>query len=458
MTPGSFDHTHEPGHGIDTATHLSASFRLLKRGASGALLVSISGAALGMLAHLVVARLIGQAEYGIYALMLSWISVLAVVAQMGQDASVVRFLPTYLLRADWGKVRGLHRAIGLWVFVVSVLVACAGCVFVHWAGRHHAVTWQATFYVGFAMLPVLTLLQQSGAFHRAFKRAVASNVYVTVMRPIALLALLGVAVLVGVQLDAPWAAVASAAAALLALVASAWHLSHSWPAQGKSSVPSYAARPWLIVGAQLSILSIVIVAGNRLDVLILGALVDPAQVGAYYVAVQIAGFALYGVQALNVVLAPLIAERFDAGDMAGMQAVARRAARYGFLAAVAAGIFFACVGRWVLGWFGPNFVAAYVPLLILLLGYCVTSAFGEVGFMLSMTKYQNQASLFVLVGIVVNCVAAVLLVPRLGAVGAAIGAVLSLAVWRLLALRFVIKRLGIDPSALGIWQRPVRNP
>jgi len=79
----------------------------------------------------------------------------------------------------------------------------------------------------------------------------------------------------------------------------------------------------------------------------------------------------------------------------------------------------------------------------------MSAAFGEVGFMMSMTKYQLQASRFVAVGIVVNATATALLVPRLGLTGAAIGAALSLVIWRFLALRFVVKHLGINPCIIG---------
>src|SRR6185437_15899369 len=82
--------------------------RLLRRGASGAFIVSIVGTALGLLANLVMARLIGRAEYGIYALMFSWVSVLVMVAQAGQDISIIRFLPGYIQDNAWGKVRGLR--------------------------------------------------------------------------------------------------------------------------------------------------------------------------------------------------------------------------------------------------------------------------------------------------------------------------------------------------------------
>jgi O-antigen/teichoic acid export membrane protein len=249
--------------------------------------------------------------------------------------------------------------------------------------------------------------------------------------------------------DAVMAAVCVALAALASLLASGWHLTRAWPAAGRGVKPSYEARRWVTVGGQLSLLSIIIVGGARLDVMLLGAIMGTSDVGPYYAAIKMASFAFFASQAVNVVLAPMIAERYDAHDMHGLQSVAVQGARIGLAGALAVALFCAVAGKWLLGLFGHDFEEAYVPLLVLLLGYCTSTCFGEVGFMLSMTKYQKQASFFVLVGIIANCIAAVLLVPRLGATGAAIGAALSLVVWRGLSWRFVTTRLGVEPSIFG---------
>jgi len=431
------------------AHDLAASLRLLRRGASGAFLVSVAGTGLGFVSNLVIARLTGRADYGIYALMLSWVSLLAVVAQAGQDISIVRFMPGYIREHAWGEVLGLRLGVGLLVFATSVCVAIAGCAVVYVLGTKHTAAWRDTFYIGFATLPILTQLQQSGALHRAFKRATVTNLYSTVLRPLILIPLMPLAALAVRRPDAPLAAAVSALAALIALLASAWHMSRAWPAPARGAAPRYELRRWAIVGSQLSLLSIIVVAGNWLSVLILGALLGTGDVGPYYAAMRMAAFALFGQQAVNVVLAPMIAERHDAGDVAGLQVVATRAARLSFAGALAVAGFFAVTGKWILELFGRGFEVAYVPLLVLLAGYCVTTAFGEVGFMLSMTKYQKQASLFVLVGVAVNLAVTVMLVPHLGATGAAVGSVLSLAVWRAMAWRFVARRLGVEPSVFG---------
>lgn len=428
---------------------LALASRLLRRGASGAFVISVLGTGLGLAANLAMARLIGRAQYGIYALMFSWVSVLVMVAQAGQDISIIRFLPSYIQQRAWGKVRGLRLGVGLFVLVTSVCIALAGCAVVHFVGARQSAVWRATFYIGFAMLPILTQLQQSSAMHRAFKRPVITGLYSTVTRPAVLLVLLGVAWLVTTRRDAPLVSVCVALAALVALVASATHLTRAWPVAGRGARPSYEPRRWIAVGWQLSLLSIITVGGARLDVMLLGAILGTGDVGPYYAAIKMASFAFFASQAVNVVLAPMIAERYDAGDTPGLQSVAVHGARIGLAGALGVTLFCVLAGKWVLGLFGHDFAVAYVPLLILLAGYCLSTAFGEVGFMLSMTKYQKQASLFVVVGIIANCSVAVLLVPRLGATGAAIGAALSLVVWRALAWRFVQRHLGVEPSVFG---------
>ncbi len=437
------------GTGARSAVEFTAAARLLRRGASGAFLVAVGGTGLGFLANLLIARVIGRAEYGIYALMFSWVSLLAAVAQAGQDVSVVRFMPTYLREHAWGRMRGLRRAMGTLVLATSSVIALAGCAVVYALGGTHGATWRATFYIGFGLLPILTQLQQSGALHRAFKRPVVTGLYQSIGRPLVLLVLIGALALTVRQVDAPMVAAACVAAALVALAGSAWHLSARWPAPGRGVRPAYDTRRWIRVGSQMSLLAIIVVAGNKLDVLILGAVLGAGEVGPYYAAVRMASLALFAQTAANVVLAPMIAERYDAHETQALAAIAKRAARFSFAGAVATGVFFTLAGRWVLGLFGPGFDAAYAPLLVLVWGFGASTALGEVGFLLSMTRYQKHASLFVVVGIAANAIAAALLVPRTGALGAAIGAVLSLLVWRGLAWWCVRRKLGVEPSIVG---------
>lgn len=423
--------------------------RLLHRGAVNAFLVSVLGAAAGFGAHVIVARAVGKSEYGIYGLMLSWVSVLAVIAQAGQDNNVVRLLPTYSARGEWGKVKGLRYGAGALVLLLSCVIAAIGCLVVAVVGRQQSASWCRTFYIGFAMLPILTQLQQSGAMHRAFKRAIGANAYITVGRPVVL-----IAIMAGVEthmhpVSAEVAAAASALSVAVALAFSTAHMSWAWPGDARSARPQYEMTHWVRMGLRMCVLSWVLVATNRVDVLLLGALLGSGDVGPYYAAVNVAGFAFYAFQAVNVILAPMIAERYDAGDLRGLETLVRRGARVGFLGGIVATGSIAAIGHWTLGIFGRGFTAAYAPLLVLLCGYCAVTVIGPGGFVLSMTAYQRQASAFAGVGFVVNVVLTTLLVPRFGAMGAALSSAAQLVIWHSLMLRFVMTKVGINSSAFG---------
>jgi len=428
----------------------SSDDAVLFRGTAGALLVQLGGAGLGLVVHLLIARLLGATAYGAYALALTWIGLLAVPALLGQDVAVVRNLPGYIQRQAWAHARGLLRGTALMVAAASLVLAAGGVAVVYFlVGSQETILWNSLL-AGFLLLPVLTQLQLSGAVHRALKRAASSGVFNNVLRPIFLLgAVLGLAVVLGDRLTAPVALLANCAAALLSLLLSVWFLARVWPASARDVHPTYEVRAWSILGGQLLLLSLMAIARNRLDVLVLGGLGGVGDVGPYYAAVQVSGIALYGLDAVNTILAPMIAERYGAQDVSGLQAIVRKAARWAFATSLLVGVAFALGGKAVLGLFGDGFVRAYSSLLIMLAGYCVSATFGEVGFILSMTRYQKQAAYIMGTGVVVNLVLSVILVPRFGMLGAATATALSIIVWRAIALVFVLQRMQLNPTIIG---------
>lgn len=426
---------------------------LVKSRATGSFAVKVIGSALGMIIHLAIARLIGVGAYGIFALMLSWISVLSITAQFGQDVGVLHFLPKYSVTARWGYIRGLRRASGLIVLVVSLLISGAGAAYVHWGLHGQSGVLTRTFDIGFLLLPVLAQLQQSGAFHRALKQAAESDLYVLIVRPGSLLLLVVlVYVLDRPLLSAPLAAGLSLMSAALALTWSALRLRVNWPRSSLVATPEYAVGEWLKTGAQLSVLSVMMVTSITMGSLVIGAFLGAGRVGPYYAAVQIASFASFGLNAINAILAPMIAEHYAAGRVELLAQLMRRAARISFLATslLAGGL--AIFGRYLLGMFGPGFNVAYVPLLILLGGEWLVTCAGSVGFILTMTRFQKQAPLIFLAGLASSLLLAVLLVPSWGLTGMALSTVSGWAAWNLIALFYVHKRLGINPTIFQ-WSR-----
>jgi O-antigen/teichoic acid export membrane protein len=444
---GSMD-AHEKG--ADHDAH-ALTIRLLKRGASGAFLVQVGGAGLGLVTHLLLARLLGSSEYGVYSLSLTWISVLAVLAILGQDSSVVRFIPRYIHHGQWGQLRGLRRGVHLMVLASSGAVTLLMALSIHlFRARLHA-SLAHTLWVACLLLPVLTQLHLSGALHRGLKRAVSFGVFNSVLRPLLVLALVtGLVVGLGFRLTAPWAMGISICAVLGAWILSELTLGRAWPRQARRATAVFETRAWMTLGRHLFLLSAISIVLGRVDVMILGGMMGAQRVGPYFAAVQLANLAAYGLNAVNTILAPMIAEKHVAKDHSGLRMLVRRAAWLTFAVTCVIALGTAGFGRWLLSLFGAGFVVAYVPLLIVLAGQFVNASMGPVGYLMTMTRHERPAALFSGASACINVLLSLLLIPKLGLTGAAIAAATSMIAWNVSALIFVRRKLAINPTVFPL--------
>lgn len=423
------------------------TFRLLKRGASSAFLVQVGGAGLGLVSHLVLARLLGASEYGVYTLSLTWVSVLAVLAIFGQNSSVVRFIPRYVHLQQWAELRGLRMRVRVWVFVASVLVALLlALVVLLFRSRIHA-SLASTLWMACLLLPALTQLHLSGALHRGMKRAASSGFFNNMLRPVLVLGLVAVVYSsLGNQLTAAVTMGISLCAVLIAWAFSEGILARAWPASAKRVEAKYETRAWMMLGGKLFFLAAIGIVLNRVDVLILGGLMGADKVGPYYAAIQLAALAVYGLNAVNTILAPMIAEKYTQKDHVGLGGLVHRAAWMTFLVTLAVSLVIVVLGRWLLSLFDPDFIVAYVPLLIVLAGQCFNAAIGPVGYILTMTRYERPAAFFFGGGACINLILSLILIPSFGLIGAAIATAASTGAWNLAAFLFVRRRLGINPT------------
>jgi len=422
---------------------------LLYRGASGAFLVQVAGAGLGLMVHIVLARLLGVNQYGIYTFALSWVSVIAVLALLGQDTSVLRFIAVYAHHGQWGELRGLRSRTSLISVVATGAIVIVGVIVIYLLRSRLQQSEQLTFFASFLLLPVLVQLRLNSAFLQGLKRAASSKAFNSIVRPLILLSLVLILGLgLGGRTTAPTVMLASVVAVLITVVLSEAFLRRVWPAGSKSAMPAYETRSWLRLGRQLFFLAAIGIALNRVDMLVLGGLDGSASVGPYFAAVQLATIALYGLNAVNTILAPMIAECYAAGEHARLKRLVHRAAWFTFVVTASVSLATAVSGRWLLELFGSGFVVAYVPLLIILGGQCVNAAAGPVGFLMTMTRFESQAPWIFGGGAVLNLLLSALLIPSLGIIGAAVATATATVTWNVSALVFVRRKLGVNPTVL----------
>ena len=92
------------------------------RGAVAVFAVNGAGMALLFAVQVVLARLLGAGEYGVYTYVLSYLGVLTLLGKFGLDSTLQRFVPDYVEKQEWGRCRGvLLRSFQLAAVIALVL-------------------------------------------------------------------------------------------------------------------------------------------------------------------------------------------------------------------------------------------------------------------------------------------------------------------------------------------------
>ncbi|PWG61338.1 oligosaccharide flippase family protein [Spiribacter halobius] len=422
------------------------------RGSIGSLTIKLTSAGLVLALTILLARTLGPAGYGLYAYVYALVWLMVVPAELGLPMLVVRETARARAHHRWDLMRGVWRwaavmAIGLAVGVTLVAGSAAWTL----AARFSAEQ-LATFAWGVLLAPLMVLGNLAGAALRGLRHVLQGQLPDLVIRYSLALALCAVGALVAGDAFTPDVAMAlHAAAAAVALLAGLHMLARARPEELSGAQPAYRRREWLTSTIPLALVAGTYLIHQQTDIVILGLLVDDADVGIYRVAVQTSGFVAFGLHAVNMIAAPQFARLHALGDRERLQAVVTTTARV-ILALTA--LVVACLvlfGRPVIGFaFGSDYAAAYLAIVILAIGQVCNAAFGSVVFLLNMSGCERVTLRVLACAVVLNIGLNLLLIPLFGLEGAALATATTLALWNFLLWRAVRRHLGIDSTALGI--------
>jgi len=414
------------------------------------LTLKVAYTGLTFIATMLLARLLGAAGYGVYAYVYSLITVLSIPSQFGLPPLVLRETAKGIARNEPALVRGIWVWSGRFVALASLgLVLVGGVGAWIWRARFHGV-YLTTFAWALLLVPLVALGNLRGAALRGLRLVVQGQLPENLIQPCALTVLLAIVLLLGYSPSPAQAMACQVAAAAVAFGVGAWLLVRATPAEVRQIRPRFEGHLWLRSVLPLALIGAMRLINKNASVLILGLFVPPDQIGIYRLAVQISVLASLGLLAMNMVVAPRFAGLYARRDTERLQRLVTSSARaiLGFNLLVTLG--FALLGRWFLRvFFGTEFVAAYLPLMILLVGQFVNSAVGSVGVLLNMTGHEQDAAWGMLVSAVVGVLLNLLLVPLAGVAGAAVGTGGGLITGNVLLWWMVRRRLGINSLAFS---------
>jgi O-antigen/teichoic acid export membrane protein len=417
----------------------------LKRTAIIAFGVRIVAAALAYLSQIVLVRLVGGYEYGVFAYVFIWAIILSQICSLGFHHAVIRFVSENLVREDHGAVRGAIRmSLGICI-VFSTVFAIGGSYILDTVWGADASPYIVPFLVAAFCLPLLTLEQGVEGVARGFSWVNLALIPPYLLRPSLMLIFLIGAILSGAEATAVTALKCAIAGALASIIIQSsilfWRISKTLTKTGSTYTPKF----WAAVA-----LPMLVVDGSGLfqyhaDLIVLSAYVEPDQLAIYFAAAKTISLVAIVHFAVTAVANQRFAGLAAADDKDGMSRFIRQTTHWTFWPALAAALFFVVMGKPFLWLFGPEFEAGYPVMLILACGLLIRAYVGLSEQILNMTGHHRKSAAVLIVGCGLNIVLNIALVPVWGLEGAAIATVLSTLVQAGFHAAFVRQATGVNP-------------
>jgi O-antigen/teichoic acid export membrane protein len=435
--------------GADAGAGDAKAQRTVVLGTIGAVSLNAFTLIVNFMLAVVLARTLGTSGYGAYAVALAWNMLLAVPASLGIGPLVVRHVAVYTERAEWGRLRGVVRRSNQAVLTASIAVmGVAGAVALSLADTRPEIV--QPFLIGLPLIPLISLTLLRHAAIQGLHRVVLARLPDTVVMPGSYLVFALIAAwALGGRFTATWAIALNVSAAAIAFAVGAALLRWSLPAGVRQSKPEYEQRDWARSAVPLLVMSMLLTLNNQIGTILLGALDSADAAGTFNVAVRIAMFTSFLFLAATYPLLPNVARLWTVGDRVAIQRLVTRAIRVVAIFSVVVAVALVALAPQILGIFGGEFSGGATALRILVVGELVKVLMGFGGIALVMTAKESIMARGVGLGVALNVVLALALIPVWSANGAATASTVSALASSAYIAWLTLRQLGIYAPAIG---------
>ncbi len=418
------------------------------RSAGGTFFFKIANTCLVIITTLILARLLGAERYGGFAYAVSWASLLSVPAAMGLDILLIRDVAKYNAKGDWEGLQGILHWSDRVAMVGSLGPAAIFCVAVWLLGDRFEPQVRAALWMAMTLLPFLVFISLRQGTLQGLGRVIEAQIPLMLVFPVVFFCFVIICYLV-FGLNPASAVGMRAFAAAVAFLVGTGLLAKYLPASAKKIRPHYHSRQWFKSALPLVFVGTAGIVNQQISTVIVGSMLGVEAAGIFDVAGKGTIFVSFALLAVNMPLAPVVADLYARGERKRLQRMVTKSARAAFLGSlpVALGLIF--FGRWVLLIFGREFVKGSIVIAILSGGQLVNVGMGSVALLLNMTGHEWDTAKGIGIAALLNLILNLALVPIWGIEGAAIANAVSMAAWNILLAWWVHRRLSVHSSVIG---------
>ena len=427
----------------------SSEASVTNRLAATIFIIRLVSAVMAYGSQILLARWMGTSDYGVYVYVWTWVLLLGSMMDFGISAAAQKLIPEYRTRGEHAMLRGFLSGSRWLTFTVSSAVALLLAGLVRLLSPWIDAATIVPLYIGCATLPAFVVANTQDGIARSHDWMRLGLMPQFIVRQTLIIGFTAGAFVLGLDLGATAAMLASFAAVWLAMLGQLVVLNRRLAGHVEPGAKTYDVRGWLAVSLPILMVEGFYLLLSYTDVLILQQFRSSEEVGIYFAVVKTLALVSFIHYAMSATTAHRFAEYNAQGDKERLSAYVTHAIQWTFWPSLAATLLLLAFGKPLLWLFGPQFVVGYDIMFIAAIGLLVRAAIGPVERLLNMLGHQHICALAYALAFVMNLVLCVALVPRWGGHGAAAATTIALAFETVLLFAIVRRRLGLHVLAFG---------
>lgn len=416
--------------------------RDVTRGVVGTILLKVGSGALAFALFSLAARTMSPDGFGIFATWLSVAQIAAVVGLVGQESLLVRFLNEYQVGDRPDLTKGVLLS-SFKIASVAMLIVIAGIAV--------AANMRGDWWLLILAVSAYTAVNASVMLGSQVARSLVSILMGEGNREFfwrVIVVLFLLAMLIGHrQLDPAELIAVMTIAMSVGLLAQIISIARVLPDLRGTAARSETSR-WRSSALHFWLASILEVANQYFDVILVYWMLDPATAGIYFAASRLANIFAMVSAALYTFGARRLPSLYFSKNHREFERTLRLMAEVTALC-VAAGLATVWIGgSYLLNLFGPHFAEQHSVLIVLAIGTAIQAAGGPSAAILQLTGHERIYVPVVAANVALRLAGFFVLIPSFGVLGAAISATVSLALATIALNILCRRRTGVDPSIL----------
>ncbi len=421
-------------------------FEELIKGASTAFILKILGIISGYAFTLLVTRTLGAEAWGIFTLSLVVLQVGSIFGKLGTDIAILRFTAEYVAKGDINALKNIYKKILILVIPTSLLVSII--IFFTSPILATKIFHKAYLTSYFKLIAFVIIFFVLFAIHIEAIRGLGKIKEYMILHQIMiyLFSIICYFAFLKIFNKYKFLPLISYSISVVSLAIFSIHLWFNflkkiYKKEKLKTLSNPRIKNILIILFPIFSSNLLSLVMGWMDTIMLGIFKSSQEVGIYNVVFKLSLIISFPLVAINAIVAPKFAELFGNKNFKELKKVFEISRKIASIFSLPILIFFLIFSKFLLGYFGDEFIKGNTALVILIISQFMNVYVGSVGYMLQMTGAQHIFQNILLLSVVINFIIGYNIIPEFGINGAALSSAISTILWNILGYIYIKKKI-----------------